>query len=238
MKKTLFALAAMALAIPAFAQESAKPEMTEAQKTMYFLGGALYSQVQSFDFTAEEQEYITKGFEAAVKKKSISLDPAKYNQEIQKTLEAKHKKKVDAVKAEGKAFIASETKAHKKRKPQTLKSGAVYIQVEKGKGKAPKETDVVKVHYHGTFPNGKVFDSSVERKQPAEFPLNGVIPCWTEGVQKMKVGGKAILLCPSETAYGDRQVGPIPGGSTLKFEVELLEIVPPAPEETAAPEKK
>lgn len=240
MKKTLLALVAIAIASPVFAQEAAKTEMTEEQKSMYFLGGALYSQVQSFEFTAEEQEYITKGFNDAVKHESVKLDAAKYNAEVQKVLEAKYKVKVDAVKKEGQAFIARETKANKKLKPQTLKSGVVFIQTKKGSGKSPKETDVVRVHYHGTFSDGKVFDSSVERKQPAEFPLNGVVPCWTEAVQKMKVGGKAILLCPSETAYGDRQVGPIPGGSTLKFEVELLDIVPPAPEETPAetPENK
>ena len=234
MKKTLLALAVMAAAVPAFAQEAAKPEMTEAQKAMYFLGGALYSQVQSFDFTAEEQEYITKGFAEAVQHKAVKLDSAKYNQEVQKVLEAKYKAKVDAAKAEGKAFVAKETKENKKLKPQTLKSGVVYIPVKKGKGKSPAETDIVKVHYHGTFADGKVFDSSVQRGQPAEFPLNGVIPCWTEGVQKMKVGGKAILLCPSDTAYGDRGAGPIAGGATIKFEVELIDIVPPAQEEKEA----
>ena len=86
-------------------------------------------------------------------------------------------------------------------------------------------TDVVSVHYHGTLPDGKVFDSSVQRGQPAEFPLNQVIPCWTEGVQKMKVGGKARLVCPSTIAYGDQGRPPvIPGGATLVFEVELLEV--------------
>jgi FKBP-type peptidyl-prolyl cis-trans isomerase len=82
------------------------------------------------------------------------------------------------------------------------------------------------VHYHGTLTNGKVFDSSVERKEPATFPLNGVIPCWTEGVQKMKVGGKSKLVCPSELAYGERGAPPDIGpGATLVFDVELLEIV-------------
>ncbi len=239
MKKILFAIAALVFAAPAFAQENAAPEMTEAQKTMYFLGMALYSQVQSFEFTADEQEYITKGFADAVRHQTVQIDPAKYNQEVQKTLEAKYQAKVDAVKKAGKDFVAKEMKDNKKKKPQQLKSGVVYIETAKGKGKSPKAEDIVKVHYHGTFADGKVFDSSVDRGQPAEFPLNGVIPCWTEGVQKMKVGGKAILLCPAETAYGDRQVGPIPGGSTLKFEVELLEIVvPPAEDTEKAPEAK
>ena len=83
----------------------------------------------------------------------------------------------------------------------------------------------MRVHYHGTLPDGKVFDSSVQRGQPAEFQLNQVIPCWTEGLQKMKVGGKARLVCPSDLAYGDRGRPSIPPGATLVFEVELLEIL-------------
>ena len=84
----------------------------------------------------------------------------------------------------------------------------------------------MKVHYHGTLTDGTVFDSSVQRGEPATFPLDGVIPCWTEGVQKMKVGGKAKLVCPSAAAYGDRGQPPnIRPGAVLTFEVELLEIV-------------
>ena len=93
----------------------------------------------------------------------------------------------------------------------------------------PKATDTVKVHYHGTLPNGKVFDSSRDRGEPATFPLNGVIKCWTEGVQLMKVGGKSKLVCPSDIAYGERGAGgAIPPGATLIFEVELLGIEKPA----------
>ena len=97
---------------------------------------------------------------------------------------------------------------------------------KKGKGKSPKETDTVKVHYHGTTIDGKIFDSSVDRKQPAEFPLRAVISCWTEGLQKMKVGEKGTLLCPSDIAYGDAGRPPtIAPGATLMFDVELLDIV-------------
>ena len=95
-----------------------------------------------------------------------------------------------------------------------------------GSGASPSATDKVKVHYHGTLRDGTVFDSSVERNSPAEFPRNRVIPCWTEGVAKMKVGGKSRLVCPAEIAYGDRSTGRIPGGAALSFEVELIEIVP------------
>jgi len=101
----------------------------------------------------------------------------------------------------------------------------VYTVIKEGAGASPKATDNLKVHYHGTLPDGKVFDSSVERKEPASFPLNGVIPCWTEGVQLMKVGGKSKLICPSQIAYGDRGSPPqIKPGATLIFEVELLDI--------------
>ena len=99
--------------------------------------------------------------------------------------------------------------------------------IKPGTGPSPKATDKVKVHYHGTLTDGTVFDSSVQRKEPATFPLNGVIPCWTEGVQLMKVGGKSRLVCPADLAYGDRGAPPkIKPGATLVFEVELLEIVP------------
>ena len=106
-------------------------------------------------------------------------------------------------------------------------SGLIYIETEAGKGASPKATDTVKVHYHGTLANGTVFDSSVDRGEPAEFPLNRVIPCWTEGVAKMKPGGKATLVCPAEIAYGDRGAPPsIPGGATLSFDVQLLTVLP------------
>ena len=103
-------------------------------------------------------------------------------------------------------------------------SGLVYRSLKDGSGASPSATDVVKVHYRGTFPDGKEFDSSLARGKPTEFPLNGVIKCWTEGVQRMKVGGKAKLTCPSAIAYGERGAGggSIPPNATLHFEVELL----------------
>ena len=106
-------------------------------------------------------------------------------------------------------------------------SGLVYRSLEEGKGPSPTATDTVTVHYRGTLANGTEFDSSYKRHAPAQFPLSGVIPCWTEGVQRMKVGGKSQLVCPSDLAYGDQGRPSIPGGATLVFEIELLEIVAP-----------
>lgn len=108
----------------------------------------------------------------------------------------------------------------------TTSSGLVYQSLKDGTGAQPAAADTVKVHYRGTFPDGREFDSSYQRGQPAEFPLNRVIKCWTEGVQRMKVGGKAKLTCPAAIAYGERGTpgGPIPPNATLQFEVELLDI--------------
>ena len=105
-------------------------------------------------------------------------------------------------------------------------SGDLQItSLREGTGPSPSASDVVKVHYHGTFPDGRVFDSSVERGEPASFPLSRVIPCWTQGLQKMKVGGKAKLVCPPALAYGEAGAPPaIPPNATLVFEVELLGI--------------
>lgn len=109
--------------------------------------------------------------------------------------------------------------------PVTTGSGLVYESLKEGSGESPKATDTVKVHYKGTFPDGKEFDSSYKRGEPTEFPLNRVIPCWTEGVQRMKPGGKAKLVCPASIAYGARGAGNvIPPNATLHFEIELISV--------------
>jgi FKBP-type peptidyl-prolyl cis-trans isomerase FkpA len=109
---------------------------------------------------------------------------------------------------------------------QKTASGLIYRELTPGNGPSPTAANTVRVHYRGTLVDGSQFDSSYDRNQPAEFPLTGVIPCWTEGVQKMRVGGKSKLVCPAEIAYGAAGRPPaIPGGATLVFEVELLGVV-------------
>ena len=116
------------------------------------------------------------------------------------------------------AFAAEPTK-------ETLPSGVAIVHTTVGTGASPNAVDRVKVHYRGTLADGKEFDSSYKRNEPAVFPLNRVVPCWTQGLQKMKVGGKATLTCPPATAYGDRGAGgAVPPNATLTFEVELLGI--------------
>jgi FKBP-type peptidyl-prolyl cis-trans isomerase FkpA len=137
-------------------------------------------------------------------------------------MQARRALKAQAEKDKGKTFCEN---AAKEPGASAQPSGLVFKTLQPGKGASPKATDVVRVHYRGTLIDGTEFDSSIKRGQPAEFALNGVIPCWTEGVQKMKVGEKARLLCPSQIAYGDPGRPGIPGGATLDFEVELLDIV-------------
>ena len=124
------------------------------------------------------------------------------------------------------AQAAEPTAATGDAKEMKTASGIVLSTLKEGSGDSPKATNTVKVHYRGTLTDGKEFDSSYKRGQPASFPLNRVIPCWTEGVQTMKTGGKVKLVCPSNMAYGARGIpGTIPPDATLVFEVELLEIV-------------
>ena len=215
--------------------------MTEDQKTLYFLGHNVLSRnLKQFNFSAEESKFILEGLTDSLNNAPSKVDES-YGPKISAFIAKKQSAAAQQEKEKGKAFLE---KMAKEKKAVKLPSGVVYIPVKDGKGASPKPSDVVKVHYHGTFPDGKVFDSSIERKgDPAEFPLGGVIPCWTEGVQKMKVGGKAKLVCPSDTAYGDQGMpGAIPGGATLVFDVELIDIVKQQstvePVKPAATEKK
>ena len=219
MKKILLAVFACFIAGTAIAKDET---MNEDQKTLYFLGKAVSSKIKQFDFTPAETKYIVMGFSDTLAGAKAKVDDS-YGTKLNEYLAKKQEAIVAKQKEAAKPFLE---KMSKEAGAVKLPSGVVYIPVKEGTGVMPKATDMVKVHYHGTFPDGKVFDSSVDRGTPAEFPLSGVIPCWTEGVQKLKVGGKAKLVCPSDTAYGDQGAGgAIPGGATLVFEVELLEIM-------------
>ena len=213
------------------AAEAPKPAakssgMSEDQKTLYFLGQAVSSKIKQFEFSKEETKYIIQGFSEALAGQKSKADES-YGMKLNAYLAKKQAAIVGKQKAASEPFLK---KMAQEKGAVKLPSGVIYIPVKEGTGLNPKATDMVKVHYHGTFPDGKVFDSSVDRGTPAEFPLGGVIPCWTEGVQKIKVGGKARLVCPSDTAYGDQGAGgAIPGGATLIFEVELMEIMKESP---------
>lgn len=205
---------------------AAEPQ-TEDEKALYALGIALSQSITSFNLSDAELEMVKAGVTDGAKGRTPKFDPQTYFpklKEMQKT-------------RQGAAEKAVLDKAAAEKGAKRTASGLVMTTIKAGTGPAPKVTDTVKVHYHGTLPDGRVFDSSL-KGEPATFPLNGVIKCWTEALQLMKVGGKSKLVCPAEIAYGDRGAGPlIQPGATLIFEVELLGIEKPATPEKA-PEKK
>ena len=192
---------------------------TDDQKTFYALGLSLGRQIQVFDMTPEELEFVKAGITAQVQGKEPAVDIQAFGPKLPELARTRATSRAEKEKSKG--FLEEQAKASGAKRTE---SGLIFTSLTEGNGPSPAATDVVKVNYRGTLPDGKEFDSSYKRNEPAQFPLNGVIRCWTEGVQKMKVGGKAQLVCPSDLAYGDRGTPGIPGGSALVFEVELLDV--------------
>lgn len=195
---------------------------TDDQKTMYALGLIISQSLTPFALTESELDFVRAGMTDGVLKKTPKVDLQTYGPKVNQVQQARAAAQAETEKKAGAAYLE---KAAKEAGAKKTESGAIVIPIKEGKGEQPKATDTVKVHYHGTLIDGTVFDSSVKRGEPATFPLNQVIKCWTEGLQLMKVGGKSKLVCPSAIAYGDRGSPPtIKPGATLVFEVELLEI--------------
>ncbi|MBX9962061.1 MAG: FKBP-type peptidyl-prolyl cis-trans isomerase [Burkholderiales bacterium] len=207
----VLATASTLAALPAWADDP----KTEDEKTLYSLGLALARELQVFNLNPTEAEQVKRGFADALSGKKPVVELEAYGPKIQALAQARRA-------SQSKDFL---DKAAKEKGAVKTESGLIYTSIKEGSGASPKAADTVKVHYRGTLTDGREFDSSYARNSPAEFPLGGVIKCWTEGVAKMKVGGKAKLVCPAAIAYGDRGAGNmIPPGATLVFEVELLEV--------------
>ena len=202
--------------------QSANPT-TDEQKTLYALGLAISRPLATFNLSEAELTMVNAGLADGVLKREPKVNLQEFMPKVQQLEQSRLAVVSAGEKKAGADFLA---KAAAEKGATKTNSGLVFSTIKAGKGDSPKATDKVKVHYHGTLTNGEVFDSSVERGEPVTFPLNGVIPCWTEGVQRMKIGEKSRFVCPSSIAYGDRGAPPkIKPGSTLIFEVELLEIV-------------
>ena len=210
---------------PAPKPPAPKP-MTDDEKTIYAVGLSIYRSLGQFDLSPAELEIVRKALtDAAAGKPAVELET--WGPKIQGLETARTARVAEKQKALSAAYLV---KAGGEPGAQKTASGLVYKEMTAGTGASPTAADNVKVNYRGTLVDGTEFDSSYKRGEAAQFPLNGVIPCWTEGVQKMKIGGKAQLVCPSDLAYGDQGRPGIPGGATLIFEIELLEIAgAPAP---------
>ncbi len=229
LRHTLLAVAAIAfLGVSGVAFSKDKLE-TERDKASYLvgmqIGGSLQQIKDEIDLPIVFQAIETvlnEGTPLLSQEEAGTVQKA-----FAERLQAKHAAEQQATatknKQEGEAFLAANKNA---KGVKTTASGLQYLVITEGKGPKPATTDRVKVHYTGTLLDGTKFDSSVDRGEPAEFALNQVIPGWTEGLQLMPVGSKYTLWIPSDLAYGDRGTpGPIGPNATLKFDVELLEIV-------------
>ncbi len=227
MRKLIIA-AAVAAILPAGLARAEDPKLeTDDQKTLYALGVALSGNLTAFDLSPDEVAVVQMGLSDGALGKEPKIDVNAQRAKFQQLAQSRQGAAASKEKEASKAFLAKEEKSAGAVKTD---SGLIYKETKAGEGANPKATDRVTVHYHGTLTDGTVFDSSKDRGQPATFPLNGVIPCWTEGVQKMKKGGTAQLICPSDIAYGDRGAPPkIKPGATLVFDVELIEIAEGAP---------
>jgi FKBP-type peptidyl-prolyl cis-trans isomerase FkpA len=212
------ALSLGAYGVAASAQTSLE---TDQDKTLYALGAAIGSNVKDFSLNAKELAVVRAGLEDAALGKDLRVDMQVYGPKIQELADQRLSATAEVEKKASADFL---TKMAQEKGAEKTASGLIYIPITVGTGASPTADDKVKVHYEGKLRDGTVFDSSIERGEPVSFPLGGVIPCWTEGVQKMKVGGKSKLVCPADLAYGDQGQGPIPGGAALVFEVELLAI--------------
>ena len=222
MRKIIICIFVLLLAVPVWAGQP----QTEDQKTLYALGADLVKRLSVFNLSTEEYEFVKQGMTDAAAGNKLEADPETYKQNINQLFQTRMQAAAQKQKELAKPYLEN---AAKEKGAQKSASGLIYQQIKAGTGAQPKASDIVKVHYTGTLIDGKEFDSSIKRGQPVEFPLGQVIPCWTEGVGKMKVGGKAKLVCPSDIAYGDQGRPPIIlGGATLVFEVELLDVKHPA----------
>lgn len=232
MKTSSLRLAGLVLAISAISAAQAQGDLSSAkQKAGYAVGmsiGANLSQQgvkDEIDMTALIQG-MRDGVDGA-KSKLADADLQKAIEQLTMALQSKAQAKLDQQAKASKDFLEKNAKVAGVKTTASGLQYAVMSESKDAKAVKPKATDTVRVHYHGTLIDGTVFDSSVERKEPVEFPLNGVIPGWTEGLQLMKVGDKFKFFIPSALGYGEQGTGPIPPGATLVFEVELLAIVKP-----------
>ena len=196
-------------------------EANELERVSYSIGINVATSIKSEGLDSINSFYISKGFQDVFENKDLAINIEESNKIIGEYFNKKQDAKNQRLAIDSKIFLEQNKQ---KDGVVTTESGLQYLILSEGKGNNPTLNDNVTVHYHGTLIDGTIFDSSVDRKQPATFPLNGVIPGWQEALQMMSIGSKWKIFIPSELAYGESGAGAIGPNSTLIFEVELLSI--------------
>ncbi len=226
MKKFLLLPLLAVLVLPVFAQEQSSSAAADAsgEKVLYSLGYLLGENLKNNLLLNSEDDFkaVSQGLRDALLNRNSQTNLEDYKPLVEKRYRDDTTAVINKRKIEQDEFLKE---AKNDKKNQALSNGVVMRITKKGKGKTPKASSLVKVHYEGKLLDGTEFDSSIKRGKPAEFPLNGVIPCWTSALQEMKAGSRATLYCPPDTAYGNAQAGPIQPGSLLIFDVELLDVI-------------
>lgn len=246
MRTLTLALLCVALATAAAAEDkkpapaagapaAPKPSPADADRALTAIGASIAKSLEPLALTPAEQAKVLAAVKQGFSGKPAQLDEKSQN-DIRAFVQARMAVAADKEKARGTTYQQA---AAKEKGAVKTAGGAIVVPIKEGTGASPGPTDKVKVNYTGTLVDGKVFDATSKHNPPApsEFPLNGVVPCWTEALQKMKVGGRAKVVCPPEIAYGERGSPPvIPGNATLTFEIELLDVQKaPPPATTPAP---
>jgi FKBP-type peptidyl-prolyl cis-trans isomerase FkpA len=222
MRGIIHILITVSLAVPAVAIATPKLE-SDDDKVIYVMGIAMGRSVSPLGLNEREIEILYQGLSDQLAGRELAVEQAEYGPKVQTLVETRRAVMASEERDASSDFVKQ---AAAVKGARTTESGLIYLEVSEGTGEKPALTDSVTVHYAGTLRDGTVFDSSHKRGEPASFALNRVIPCWTEALQRMKVGGQATIVCPSDIAYGDRGApgGLIKPGAALKFEVELLSI--------------
>jgi FKBP-type peptidyl-prolyl cis-trans isomerase len=226
MKSTIGIVVATVLGVASMAVAADVKLETDTDKEIYALGLSVARSLSVFNLSEAEVKVLEEGLSDGVLGKTPKVDLATYGPKLQELAKTRTAQVADVERKASEEFLKQ---AGAEKGATTTKSGMIYTELSPGTGASPNSDSSVKVNYKGTLRDGTVFDSSYDRKSPVTFGLKQVIPCWTEGLQKMKVGGKSKLVCPASIAYGDRGAPPlIKPGAALTFEVELLEIVEPS----------
>ncbi len=215
----ILSLALLVLGAPFTAGAETK---TDEQEALYAIGIRIGASIETLMLSEEEFDLVTRGIRDKAMEGEVRDEPEEIKKKVRTLMDDRLVLWKERQKKSNEKIISN---AAKEKGAVRTKSGLVYLELSAGTGAFPAPLQKVEVHYHGTLSDGTVFDSSVERGRTSSFALNRVIPCWTEALQKMRVGGKAKITCPPELAYGDKKKAAIPPGSVLIFEVELIATV-------------